>query len=187
MSAPTTGAATGAAATPDLLALPAHVAEEDQVERLFATVLDRFGRLDILMNNVGMNLLTPSTVDADMAAWRKIIDTNLTGPYLCARQAARAMRPHKAGKIVTLSSVAGRRAAPGMGIYGVAKAGLEMLTRVLAVELAPTIHAAGEACGGLCRSEASSIICGGRPTGITGGAPGEYARQLLTRLMNSEG
>ena len=126
-----------AADTPDLLALPAHIAEEDQVERLFATVLDRFGRLDILINNVGMNLLTPSTVDADVAAWRKIIDTNLTGPYLCARQAARAMRPHKAGKIVNLSSIAGRRATPGMGIYGVAKAGLEMLTRVLAVELAP--------------------------------------------------
>ena len=126
-----------AAATPALLALPAHIAEEDQVERLFATVLDRFGRLDILINNVGMNLLTPSTVDADMAVWRKIIDTNLTGPYLCARQAARAMRPHKAGKIVNLSSIAGRQAAPGMGIYGVAKAGLEMLTRVLAVELAP--------------------------------------------------
>jgi len=125
------------APAPDLLALPAHIAEEDQVERLFAAVLDRFGRLDILINNVGMNLLTPSTVDADVAAWRKIIDTNLTGPYLCARQAARAMRPHKAGRIVNLSSIAGRRATPGMGIYGVAKAGLEMLTRVLAVELAP--------------------------------------------------
>jgi len=124
-------------AAPDLLALPAHIAEEDQVDRLFAAVLDRFGRLDILINNVGMNLLTPSTVDADVAAWRKIIDTNLTGPYLCARQAARAMRPLKAGKIVNLSSIAGRQAAPGMGIYGVAKAGLEMLTRVLAVELAP--------------------------------------------------
>lgn len=124
-------------AAPDLLALPAHIAEEDQVDRLFAAVLDRFGRLDILINNVGMNLLTPSTVDADAAAWRKIIDTNLTGPYLCARQAARAMRPLKAGKIVNLSSIAGRQAAPGMGIYGVAKAGLEMLTRVLAVELAP--------------------------------------------------
>jgi len=124
-------------AAPDLLALPAHIAEEDQVDRLFAAVLDRFGRLDILINNVGMNLLTPSTVDADAAAWRKIIDTNLTGPYLCARQAARAMRPRQAGKIVNLSSIAGRQAAPGMGIYGVAKAGLEMLTRVLAVELAP--------------------------------------------------
>jgi len=125
------------APAPDLLALPAHIAEEDQVDRLFAAVLDRFGRLDILINNVGMNLLTPSTVDADVAAWRKIIDTNLTGPYLCARQAARAMRPRRAGKIVNLSSIAGRQAAPGMGIYGVAKAGLEMLTRVLAVELAP--------------------------------------------------
>jgi 2-deoxy-D-gluconate 3-dehydrogenase len=136
-SAPLAAAPQAPTAAPDLLALPAHIAEEDQVERLFAAVLDRFGRLDILINNVGMNLLTPSTVDADVVAWRKIIDTNLTGPYLCARQAARAMRPRQAGKIVNLSSIAGRRATPGMGIYGVAKAGLEMLTRVLAVELAP--------------------------------------------------
>lgn len=114
-----------------------NVADFEAGNRMVQQALDSFGRLDILINNVGMNLLTPSTVDADVAAWRKIIDTNLTGPYLCARQAARAMRPRQAGKIVNLSSIAGRQAAPGMGIYGVAKAGLEMLTRVLAVELAP--------------------------------------------------
>ncbi len=121
-----------------LLAVPAHIAEEDQVERLFGAVLERFGRLDILVNNVGMNLLTPSVVDADPGAWRKIIDTNLTGTYLCSRRAARIMRAQVRGKIVSVSSIAGRRSSPGMGVYGVAKAGLEMLTRVLAVELAPS-------------------------------------------------
>jgi 2-deoxy-D-gluconate 3-dehydrogenase len=121
----------------DLLAVPVHIAEEDQVERLFEAVLDRFGRLDILVNNVGMNLLTPSVVDADLGAWRKIIDTNLTGTYICSRGAAGIMREQKRGKIVNISSVAARQAAPGMAIYGVAKAGIEALTRVLAAELAP--------------------------------------------------
>jgi len=121
----------------DLMAVQAHIAEEDQVERLFEAVLDRFGRLDILVNNVGMNLLTPSVVDADLGAWRKIVDTNLTGTYICSRRAARVMREQKKGKIVSISSIAARQAAPGMGIYGVAKAGIEALTRVLAAELAP--------------------------------------------------
>lgn len=128
----------GPVAGAGLLAVPAHIAEEDQVERLFGAALERFGRLDILVNNVGMNLLTPSVVDADPGAWRKIIDTNLTGTYLCSRRAAQIMRAQGKGKIVSISSIAARRASPGMGIYGVAKAGIEMLTKVLAAELAPS-------------------------------------------------
>ncbi|HDI59615.1 MAG TPA: SDR family oxidoreductase, partial [Desulfobacteraceae bacterium] len=74
---------------------------------------------------------------ADADLWRKIIDSNLTGTYLCARAAGRLLREQKAGKIVSITSIAARRAAPLMGIYGVAKAGIEMMTRVLAQELAP--------------------------------------------------
>lgn len=130
------GAGAGVA-TDDLLAVPAHVADEEQVEGLFGAVLERFGRLDILINNVGMNLMTPSAVEADPAAWRKIIDTNLNGTYLCSRRAAPLMKAQGKGKIVNISSIAARQAAPVMGIYGVAKAAVEMLTKVLAVELAP--------------------------------------------------
>jgi NAD(P)-dependent dehydrogenase (short-subunit alcohol dehydrogenase family) len=120
-----------------LLALPAHVAREGDVETLFDTAVSRFGGLDVLVNNVGMNLLTASVVDADLAVWNKIIEGNLTGAFLCSRKAARIMRSKKRGKIVSISSLAGAKASPGMGIYGIAKAGLEMLTRVLAAELAP--------------------------------------------------
>ena len=120
-----------------LLALPAHVAREGDVETLFETVVSRFGGLDVLVNNVGMNLLTTSVTDADLAVWNKIIEGNLTGAFLCSRKAARIMRTKKRGKIVSISSLAGAKASPGMGIYGIAKAGLEMLTQVLAAELAP--------------------------------------------------
>jgi NAD(P)-dependent dehydrogenase (short-subunit alcohol dehydrogenase family) len=120
-----------------LLALPAHVAREADVENLFEAVVGRFGGLDVLVNNVGMNLLTTSVVDTDLAVWNKIIEGNLTGAFLCSRKAARIMRTHKRGKIVSISSLAGAKASPGMGIYGIAKAGLEMLTQVLAAELAP--------------------------------------------------
>ncbi len=120
----------------DLLAVPAHVAEEDQVDRLFGALLERFGRLDVLVNNVGMNLPGPPAVEADLGLWRKVLDTNLTGTYICSRRAAAIMRAQRSGKIINVSSVAGRKASPGMGIYGVAKAGVEMLTKVLAAELA---------------------------------------------------
>jgi len=68
--------------------------------------------------------------------WQKILESNLTGTFLCSKKAARIMSAQKSGKIVDISSVAAQKAAPGMGIYGVAKAGIEMLTKVLAAELA---------------------------------------------------
>ena len=119
-----------------LHALACHVAREGDVDALFAAAIERFGGLDILINNVGMNLLTASVVDAELAAWNKIIEGNLTGAFLCSRAAARIMREKKQGKIVSISSLAAAKASPGMGIYGIAKAGLEMLTQVLAAELA---------------------------------------------------
>jgi 2-deoxy-D-gluconate 3-dehydrogenase len=120
----------------NLVAVAGHVAKEADVEALFNQVEARFGRLDILVNNVGMNLLTPGAVDTDFGLWQKIVDTNLSGAFLCSRRAAKMMREQKSGKIVTITSIAARRAAPGMGIYGVAKAAQEMLTKVLASELA---------------------------------------------------
>lgn len=120
----------------DLLAVTAHIAREEDVNTLFDRVLEKYSRVDILINNVGMNLITPSTADTDVAQWQKIIDTNLTGTFICSRKAAAVMKAQKGGKIVSVSSIAGRKASPGMGIYGIAKAGVEMMTKVLAVELA---------------------------------------------------
>ncbi|MEW5920129.1 MAG: SDR family oxidoreductase [Bacillota bacterium] len=120
----------------NLLTLQAHIAKEADVDGLFQAALAKFGRVDVLINNVGMNLLTPAVVDTEPALWQKIIDSNLTGTYLCCRKAGQIMREQKKGKIISISSIAARRAAPGMGIYGVAKAGIEMLTSVLAAELA---------------------------------------------------
>lgn len=120
----------------NLLTVPAHIAREDDVDLLFGQTKARFGRIDILINNVGMNLLTPSIVDTETTTWQKIIDSNLNGTYYCSRAAARLMKEQGAGKIVSISSTAACRPAPGMGIYSIAKAGIEMLTRVLAAELA---------------------------------------------------
>lgn len=120
----------------NLLAVPAHVSREEDVKNLFDRVIEHFGRLDVLINNVGMNIMTSSVAEVDYSLWQKIIDSNLNGTYLCSAAAARIMKEQKQGKIISITSIAGTRAAPGMGVYGVAKAGIEMLTKVLAAELA---------------------------------------------------
>lgn len=119
-----------------LLSVQSHVAKNEEVEKLFDQTLKHFGHLDALINNVGMNIIT-SVVDADPGLWNKIIDSNLNSHFLCSRKAGQIMRAQRKGKIVHISSIAARRSAPAMGIYGIAKAGIEMLTKVLAQELAP--------------------------------------------------
>jgi NAD(P)-dependent dehydrogenase (short-subunit alcohol dehydrogenase family) len=120
----------------DVIALPAHVGKGDQVAALMRSIDERYGRLDILVNNVGTNILTPSVAEADESLWDKLIETNLKSAFLVTSHAYPLMKKAGGGKIVNISSIAARKAARGMGIYCVAKAALEMLTRVLAVELA---------------------------------------------------
>ena len=120
----------------NLLAVQAHVAQPDDVEKIFNQTLKTFGGIDGLINNVGMNIVS-GVVDADPGLWNKIIDSNLNGTFLCSRKAGQIMREQKKGKIVSISSLAGRRSAPFMGIYGVAKAAIEMMTKAIAQELAP--------------------------------------------------
>jgi NAD(P)-dependent dehydrogenase (short-subunit alcohol dehydrogenase family) len=122
----------------EVMARDANVSRYDEVRALIKAVDEAFGRLDILVNNVGTNILTPAVTEADEGLWDKIMDTSLKSAFLVSSQTVRLMRKAGAGKIVNISSIAARRASRGMGIYCVAKAGLEMLTKVMAVELAAT-------------------------------------------------
>lgn len=119
-----------------VLTVAAHLGKVDEVEHLFEVIWETFGGLDLLVNNMGMNIFTPATVEADVALWDKIMEGNLRATFLCCRRAFPLMK-NGGGGIINISSTAGLRAAPGMGIYGIAKAGMNMLTRVLAKELAP--------------------------------------------------
>jgi len=120
----------------DVMTRVANVGKSDQVTGLFQAIEKRFGKLDILVNNVGMNILTPAVSEAEESLWDKTMETNLKGTYLASSRAVSLMKEAGRGKIINISSIAARRAARGMGIYCVAKAGVEMLTKVLAVELA---------------------------------------------------
>ncbi len=138
----------------NLLAIAAHVAKEDDVNTLFDQTLAKFGTVDALINNVGMNIVT-GTVDADFGVWKKIVDSNLNGAFLCSRRAGQIMREKQKGKIVSITSIAAQKAAPFMGVYGVAKAGIEMMTKVIAQELAPFNIQANALAPGMVRTKFS--------------------------------
>lgn len=120
----------------NLLTVPAHISREEDVDNLYSAIKERFGRLDVVINNVGMNIMTSSVADIDYGLWNKIIDSNLNGTYLCSAGAAQIMKEQNHGKIINITSIAASKATPGMGVYGIAKAAIEMLTKVMAAELA---------------------------------------------------
>jgi len=120
----------------EVMTRDANVSRSDEVKALIKAVDERFGSLNILVNNVGTNILTPSVAEADEGLWDKIMATSLKSAFLVSSHAVPLMKKAGGGKIINISSIAARKASRGMGIYCVAKAGLEMLTRVMAVELA---------------------------------------------------
>lgn len=114
------------------------VTDEASVELTVRAVLERFGQLDILVNNAGV-VNRGSVMELGRKAWDHVIATNLTGPFLCTKHAARAMTAQRSGKIINIASIWGLT-APSGGLqvaYTAAKHGLVGLTRVNAVELAP--------------------------------------------------
>lgn len=134
-----TGACTAAAATlgDDCMGMACDVADEAAVDRLVEAVLARHGRLDVMVANAGIAPTSPF-VDLDLATWRKVLDVNLTGVFLCAQRAARAMiAGGRGGRIVTIASISGIRAGSGRTAYGTSKAGVIQLTKQAAIELAP--------------------------------------------------
>lgn len=112
-----------------------NVAEEASVQAMVKAVLDAYGRVDILVNNAGVGGNTPF-LETSLADWNRIIGINLTGAFLVAQTVAREMVRGGGGKIVNIASLSGQRGGNGRAAYGAAKAGLELLTKVMAVELA---------------------------------------------------
>jgi 3-oxoacyl-[acyl-carrier protein] reductase len=111
------------------------VTDPDAVHTMIQRTCEAFGGVDILVNNAGVSV-NALFVDTDLADWKKVIDVNLTGAFLCAQGAARVMMERRSGRIINIVSLSGQRGGVGRAAYGSAKAGLELLTKVMAVELA---------------------------------------------------
>ena len=122
------------------------------VERLAAEVEAELGPVDILVNNAGINIRGASEALAE-ADWDTVIDTNLKGPFLCARAFGPRMVARGWGRVVNLGSVLGVIALPGRAPYASSKAGIINLTRVLALEWAGTGVTANAICPGAFATE----------------------------------
>jgi len=119
------------------LAIPAHVAKLDQLEHLVNATLETHGQIDILVNNAATNPVFGPALTCEEPAWDKIMSVNLKGPFFLAKLVAEQMKKRERGKIINMASVAGFRVMPGLGIYSMSKAGVIMMTKVLAFELGP--------------------------------------------------
>ncbi len=115
--------------------IQANIANEESVNDLIKTVLERSGKIDVLINNAG---ITQDGLIMRMKteAWQSVIDLNLTGVFLCTRAVARAMLKHKQGRIINITSVVGLMGNAGQANYAAAKAGVIGLTRSAAKEFA---------------------------------------------------
>ncbi len=111
------------------------VADAASVKSAFERIVSLHSRLDILVNNAGIGINAPF-VDFKLADFELSLKINLTGAFLCAQTAARQMLIQKSGKIINIVSLSGQRGGMGRAGYGASKAGLELLTKVMADELA---------------------------------------------------
>jgi NAD(P)-dependent dehydrogenase (short-subunit alcohol dehydrogenase family) len=118
----------------DAFAVQANVGRSSDVTRMFDQVLERFSQLDILVNNAGVQTWK-ALLDLEEQEWDRVIDTNLKGSFLCTQRAARHMKDHGGGRIVNIGSGCNKLAFPHLVDYTASKGGLEMFTKVAAVEL----------------------------------------------------
>jgi 3-oxoacyl-[acyl-carrier protein] reductase len=112
------------------------VADEASIAAALKKTLASLGRIDVLVNNAGIAGPSMPVVDYPVADWRKVIDIDLTGPFLCSRVVVPHMVKQKYGRIVNIASVAGKEGNPNAAAYAAAKGGLIAFTKALGKELA---------------------------------------------------
>ena len=120
----------------EALAVAAHTGDGAAVAALIERVVAQFGGLDVLVNNAATNPHFGPFLTAEDSHWDKILDVNVKGYFRVAKACVPAMRARGGGKIINVASVAGLEPQPLMGVYGVSKAAVLMMTQVLAAELA---------------------------------------------------
>ena len=118
------------------IAVEANIADEASVEQMAQAVVREFGRIDILVANAGINIRKPPE-DYSLEEWHAILDTNLTGAFLCARAVLPAFKTAGGGKIITIGSMSSIFGGGIIGPYAASKGGVVQLTKSLAVSWAP--------------------------------------------------
>ena len=140
------------------IAAPAHAGRAEDIERAVAQTMEAFGRLDILVNNAATNPQFGPLVDTAEAAFDKVNEVNVKGPWLFAREAHRAWMGEHGGTIINIASIGGLKSEPFLGAYGATKAALVSLTRTLAREMGGQGIRVNAIAPGLIRTDFARVL-----------------------------
>jgi NAD(P)-dependent dehydrogenase (short-subunit alcohol dehydrogenase family) len=121
----------------EALAIPCHIGDMDALQALFAAVQERYGRLDVLVNNAATNPYYGHVLDTDLGAFQKTVDVNIRGYFFASVYAGRMMRASGGGSIINLASVNAMRPGPMQGIYSITKGAVLNMTKSFARECGP--------------------------------------------------
>ena len=116
--------------------LPAHLGRTEEIQKMVNTVMEKFGRIDILVNNAGASPAMGTVLDSDERLWDTIMNLNLKGVYFTSQAVAKIMKTQGGGKIINIASVDGFNPEPFVSVYSISKAGVRMITKAFASELA---------------------------------------------------
>ncbi len=120
----------------EALVIPAHLGKAEEIKKVVDTVMAKYGRIDILVNNAGASPAIASVLDSDERLWDTIMNLNLKGVYFMSQAVANVMKKQGGGKIINVASVDGFNPEPFVSVYSISKAGVRMITRSFAMELA---------------------------------------------------
>ena len=117
----------------DVEMMTCDVTQEDQVKKVYENIMSNHGKIDILINNAGMAAKAKS-YEMSYDLWKKVVDVNLNGAFLCAREAMKIMVNQKSGRIINIGSISGQMSRPENAPYTATKFAIEGLTRALALD-----------------------------------------------------
>jgi NAD(P)-dependent dehydrogenase (short-subunit alcohol dehydrogenase family) len=140
------------------LAIAAHTGDAGAVQQLVQRVLAEWGGVDILVNNAGTNPVFGTLLSVEDSMWEKILQVNLLGYVRTIRACVESMTSRGGGKIINIASITGLEAQAWLGVYGVSKAAVLMLTRVLALELAQDNIQVNAIAPGLIKTHFSQVL-----------------------------
>ena len=147
------------------LVIPADVANVESVENLFTTVRKEFGRLDVLFNNAGINVPGATIDELTVEQWRSVVDVNLTGAFLCAREAFRLMKTQtpRGGRIINNGSISAYVPRPHSAPYTATKHGIAGLTKSISLDGRPYDIACSQIDIGNAATEMAAKMANGVP------------------------